>query len=114
MPLDKAGIEAGCEAVPPPCTFLGGQSGLPVPAPLVLPLAPAGKEGGRERCCSCPAELGLSAGRCRSLSECSAPQNKPVPGWRGSEGPGCRCCGSGGGMLMGCSEGKHLFLEVLS
>lgn len=48
MPLDKAGIEAGCEAVPPPCTFLGGQSGLPVPAPLVLPLAPGGKEGGRD------------------------------------------------------------------
>lgn len=59
----------------------------------------------------------LSSGRCsgHSLRECPVPQNKPVPGWRGTEGPGW---GSGEGMLSlrgkaltsgGFVPGKQMF-----
>lgn len=56
MPPDKAGIEAGCEALPPPSAFLGGQcSGcsaehtVPVSFPAGCCLAAPGGVGGDAR-----------------------------------------------------------------
>lgn len=107
MPLDKAGIEAGCEAAP---LHIPGGSVPSSPGTQSLPLPcwvlPAGPEG-----CSL---LRQSPGHGWDAlaTACVSVLRPKINLLRG--GGGVQAGALGKGMLRGCSEGKHLFLSLLA